>query len=65
MAAFRERFGRGFDDGYGPGEKDGENGENGDTGRDAFAELLSAYAPADAGAMKDAPAPVAVGKKKK
>ncbi|KAM4064355.1 mitochondrial ribosomal protein [Hirsutella rhossiliensis] len=49
LAAFRERFGRGFDASAASGE---EGAEEKDADND-FADLIAGYAPQDAGAMKD------------
>ncbi|KAJ6788150.1 hypothetical protein PWT90_03251 [Aphanocladium album] len=62
LAAFRERFGRGFDAGAGAGVAEGEDGADaapesataGASGTgDAFADLLAGYAPKDTGSMKE------------
>lgn len=62
LAAFRERFGRGFDAAVAAGEEgSGEEGSStpesataGASGTgDAFADLLAGYAPQDSGSMKE------------
>lgn len=69
LAAFRERFGRGFDAGSGEdggsdaAEAGSESAGASGTG-DAFADLLAGYAPKDTGAMKDVKRKVPAGKKK-
>lgn len=60
LAAFRERFGRGFD-----AEDGGEAGEDGaESTGDAFADLLSGYAPADTKSMRDSGGKKPAGKRK-
>jgi len=57
LAAFRERFGRGYD----ASAEAGEGGEGADTqaaaeqgpGGDGFADLITGYAPQDVSSMKD------------
>ncbi|OAA69179.1 hypothetical protein LEL_10055 [Akanthomyces lecanii RCEF 1005] len=60
LAAFRERFGRGFDAASTVGEEGGEESaapESATAGAsgtgDAFADLLAGYAPKDSGSMKE------------
>lgn len=51
LAAFRERFGRGFDASTAVSEDEGAEGR--DAADDDFADSLAGYARQDAGAMKD------------
>jgi hypothetical protein len=71
LAAFRERFGRAFDQQFADedaGGADAKKADKADKGaaNDAFADLISSYAVHDTSSMKEAPAPPApAGKKKK